>query len=109
MSADGSPLRLVAVSAGTGSPSTTRMLVDQAVAATVTRLRTTQRAATTHVIELAPIAREIADSLVSGYSTADVRAAIEQLANADGLIVSTPVYKARYQRSVQVVRRPPRQ
>lgn len=94
MSLGEAPYRIVAISAGTSAPSTTRMLTDRATQATVTRLRDAGRNATATVIEIAPIAAEIAQSLVSGLPTPAVQAAIEQLAAADALIVSTPVYKA---------------
>ncbi|MGI5440527.1 CE1759 family FMN reductase [Streptomyces shenzhenensis] len=88
------PFRLVTVSAGTSDPSTTRMLADRAVQAVVARLRESGRNTSAQVIELAPIATEIAQSLVSGYPAEAVQNAIEQLTVADALIVSTPVYKA---------------
>jgi FMN reductase len=94
MSLGEAPFQLIAISAGTSEPSTTRMLADRAAQATVDRLRDTGRNAVAHVIELAPIATEIAQSLVSGYPTPAVREAIDKLATADGVIVSTPVYKA---------------
>ncbi|SJM63420.1 CE1759 family FMN reductase [Gulosibacter sp. 10] len=94
MSAGAAPVRLVAISAGTGEPSTTRMLVDRAAQATVERLRAEGRDATAHVIELAPLAVGIARSTVSGFPEAEVQEAIGRVAAADGLIVSTPVYKA---------------
>jgi FMN reductase len=94
MSLGEAPFRLVAVSAGTSDPSTTRMLADRAVQATVARLREAGRNTTAQVIELAPIATEIAQSLVSGFPTRAVQTAIDGLAAADGIVVSTPVYKA---------------
>ncbi|MEU1301419.1 MULTISPECIES: CE1759 family FMN reductase [Streptomyces] len=94
MSLGEAPFRLVTVSAGTSDPSTTRMLADRAVQAVVARLRESGRNTSAQVIELAPIATEIAQSLVSGYPAEAVQNAIEQLTVADALIVSTPVYKA---------------
>jgi len=46
------------------------------------------------VIELGPLAVEIAQAIVSGFSGERVQAAIERLAGADAVIASTPVYKA---------------
>lgn len=94
MSLGEAPFRLVAVSAGTSEPSTTRMLADKAAQAVIEQLRRSGRNMTAEVIELAPIATEVAQSLVSGFATAPVQAAIDRLAAADGIIVSTPVYKA---------------
>lgn len=94
MSVGEAPFRLVAISAGTGEPSTTRMLTDRALQATATRLRESARVVSAEVIELAPIAAQIAQSLVGGFPTEAVTDAIERLAAADALVVTTPVYKA---------------
>lgn len=94
MSLGEAPFRIVAVSAGISAPSTTRMLADRATQATIDRLRETGRNSTAQIIELASIATEIAQSLVSGLPTPAVQTAIDQLAAADAVIVSTPVYKA---------------
>ncbi|NMO53406.1 NADH-dependent FMN reductase [Actinoplanes sp. TBRC 11911] len=94
MSLGEAPVQVVAVSAGTSEPSTTRMLADRAAQAVVTRLRDSGRNAAVRVIELAPIAAEIAQTLVSGLPAAAVQEAIGHLAAADALVVSTPVYKA---------------
>nr|WP_280523236.1 CE1759 family FMN reductase [Arthrobacter woluwensis] len=82
------------VSAGISEPSTTRMLADRAAERVVTRLRTSGRNVTVHVMELAPIATEIAQSLVSGLTSPAVQQAIDALAGADAIIASAPVYKA---------------
>ncbi len=94
MSLGEAPYRLVAVSAGTGEPSTTRMLTDRAVQAVVARLRDSGRNTAAYVVELAPLAAEIGQSLVLGRPTPAVAEAIDRLAAADGLVVATPVYKA---------------
>jgi FMN reductase len=94
MSLGEAPFRLIGISAGTGDPSTTRMLTDRAVQATTARLRDSARVVSAEVIELAPIAAQIAQSLVSGFPTQAVKDVIERLAAADAIVVTTPVYKA---------------
>ena len=94
MSLGEAPVQLVGISAGTSEPSTSRMLADRAAQAVAARLRDSGRNVTTSIIELAPIAAEIARTLVSGLPTPAVQQAIGQLAAADGVIVSAPVYKA---------------
>lgn len=94
MSIGEAPYRLVAISAGTGDPSATRMLVDQAAQATVKRMREDGRNLAVNVIELQPLAVSIARSLATGFPDVDVQRAIEEVAASDALIVSTPVYKA---------------
>ena len=88
------PLRLVIVSAGVSEPSSTRLLADRAAQATLDLLREEGLSASVTVIELAPLATEIAQAIVSGFPGRKVQSAIERLAEADAVIASTPVYKA---------------
>jgi FMN reductase len=46
------------------------------------------------VIELAPLAVDVARATVSGFPGEQLQAAIERIAEADALIAVTPVYKA---------------
>jgi len=85
---------LVILSAGTSQPSTTRMLADRIAAASLERLRELGGTATVGAIEVAPLAVDVARTSVSGVSSADLQAAIEQLAAADAVIAAAPVYKA---------------
>lgn len=94
MSIGEAPYRLVAISAGTSEPSTTRMLLDRAAQATVARLREDGRNLAVSVIELQPLAVAIARTIATGLPEAEVQQAIEEVATADALIISTPVYKA---------------
>jgi FMN reductase len=87
-------LRLVLLSAGTGNPSSTRLLGDRVAQRTLDLLRETGAPATVGAIELGPLAVDIAKATVSGVKSADLQAAIRRLAAADGLIAATPVYKA---------------
>ena len=86
--------RLVIVSAGTGEKSSTRMLADRVAQRSLELLRETGAEASVSVIELAPLAVDIARAAVAGFPSAELQAAIEQLAGADGLIAAAPVYKA---------------
>ncbi|WBQ03162.1 CE1759 family FMN reductase [Kribbella sp. CA-293567] len=88
------PRTIAVISAGVSDPSSTRLLADRAAQKTLDAFRAAGVSATVSVIELAPIAVEIAQSLVSGVPNAKVQAAIEKLAAADAIIASTPVYKA---------------
>jgi FMN reductase len=88
------PLTLVVVTAGTGEPSSTRMLAD----------RITQRAAelagrrgnevACRDIVLRELATEITTALVSQLAGPKLQQAIDALGEADGIVASTPVYKA---------------
>jgi FMN reductase len=85
---------LVVVSAGVSDPSTTRMLADRVAGKTLEALRRNGSGANASVIELAPIAADIARAVVTGHLDGPVQDAIDRIAAADGLVVSTPVCKA---------------
>lgn len=85
---------LAIVSAGVSDPSSTRLLADRIAQNTIDTLRGAGTEVTLSVIDLGPIATDIARSLVSGFATPKVQEAIDRLGTADGIIASTPVYKA---------------
>ena len=88
------PVRLAVVSAGTSDPSSTRLLADRTVqrAADLAARQGNQVAVT--VIELRELATDIAAALVSQVSSPKLQQAVSTLCQADGIIASTPVYKA---------------
>src|SRR6266511_6238801 len=85
---------LVIVSAGTSQPSTTRMLADRIAGETVERLREMEVTARVGAVEVAPLAVDVARASVTGVPSAELQAAIEQIAAADAVIAAAPVYKA---------------
>jgi FMN reductase len=88
------PASLVVVSAGVSDPSSTRLLADRITQKSLDLLREAGLPASASVIELGPLAVDIARATVSGYPGEQLQAAIARLAAADALIASTPVYKA---------------
>ncbi|MEV5753099.1 FMN reductase [Actinoallomurus sp. NPDC052308] len=90
------PLRLVAVSAGLGTPSSSRLLADRLAAATRERLTADGRPIEVTVIELRDLATDIANGLVTGFPGTRLRTAIEAVTGADGLIVVSPIFSASY-------------
>jgi FMN reductase len=86
--------RLVVISAGVSEPSSSRMLADRAAQRTLDLLRDMETVASVAVIELAPLAVDIAQATVTGLRSPGLQGAIEKLATADAVIASTPVYKA---------------
>src|SRR5206468_5553072 len=50
--------------------------------------------ASARVLELGPLAVDIARATIAGFPGEQLQAAIEELADADALIAATPVYKA---------------
>ncbi|MYS34070.1 MsuE subfamily FMN reductase [Streptomyces sp. KhCrAH-43] len=91
------PLRIVAVSAGLSTPSSTRLLADRLAAATREQLEAAQdRAVDVRVIELRDLAGDIASHLVSGFPPPALEDALSAVTGADGLIAVTPVFTASY-------------
>lgn len=91
---DTAPRRIVVVNGGTSTPSSSRRLADRIAQKTLDQLTAQKIPTTAAVIDLGPLAGEIAHAIVSGYPQGDLRTAIETLATADGVVVTTPVYKA---------------
>lgn len=85
---------LAVISAGISDPSSTRLLADRA-ADRVTETATARgNTVTVSVIELRELATDISTALVSQLITPRLQAALTVLSEADGVIASTPVYKA---------------
>jgi FMN reductase len=87
-------LRLVLISAGTGDPSSTRLLADRAAERAAVLAARHAIAVTVSAIELREIAADISTALVSQLITPKLQQAITVLGRADGIIAATPVYKA---------------
>ncbi|MGY1637420.1 FMN reductase [Geodermatophilus sp. SYSU D00742] len=87
---------LAVVSAGLGTPSSTRLLADRLTTATVDALRTRGDDATVEVVELRTHARHLADDLVTGFANESLQTAIDTVVGADGLIAVTPVFSGSY-------------
>lgn len=88
------PFALVVVSGGAGDPSTTRLLADRIAARVAAIARDRDREVTTTVIDLRELATEIISAITSRLVGARLAKAVAALAAADGIIASTPVYKA---------------
>jgi FMN reductase len=88
------PKRLVIVSAGTGNPSSTRRLTDRIAQKSLDLLDQAGTPATASVIDLGPLAVDIARAAVASFPGEEVQAAMDRLAAADAIIAATPVYTA---------------
>ncbi|WP_030206369.1 FMN reductase [Streptomyces bikiniensis] len=89
-------LKLVAVSAGLGSPSSTRLLADRLLRAARYRLAEQEYAVDVEVVELRDLAVDIAHNFVTGFPSGKLREAIDTVTGADGVIAVTPVFTASY-------------
>lgn len=87
---------IAVVSAGLSVPSSTRLLADRLASATVEALTRRGVDATVAVVELRGHARDLADNLVTGFPNESLRAAVDTVASAAGLIAVTPIFSASY-------------
>ena len=92
--------RVVAVSAGLSQPSSTRLLADllgAAVSRAVGRAGDGGRdEVRLEVVELRDHAHDLANHLLTGFAPGPLRAVQEAVAQADALIVVTPIFSASY-------------
>ncbi|CAM5273626.1 FMN reductase [Streptomyces griseomycini] len=90
-------MRLVVVSAGLSVPSSTRLLGDRLAAVAAPAATAPDPApADVRVIELRDLAVEIAHTFTNGFPGRALADAFDAVAEADGLIVVTPVFSASY-------------
>ncbi|WP_141013262.1 FMN reductase [Nocardioides sambongensis] len=88
--------RIVVVSAGLSTPSSTRLLADRLGAAAAEALGARGAEVVVQHVELRPLAHALADHLLTGFPDATLGAALDQVRGADGLVVVTPVFAASY-------------
>jgi len=88
------PFQIVVVSAGTGDPSSTRLLADRTAERAAALAAGHGNTVTVGAIELREISGDISTALVSQLVKPRLQQAITALGEADGIIASTPVYKA---------------
>jgi FMN reductase len=84
---------LVVVSAGLSQPSSSRLLADQLAGATVSAFGGPLEVRT---VELRDHAHDIVNNLLTGFPSEPLRAVVEAVTGADGLIAVTPTFNASY-------------
>lgn len=90
------PLYLVVVAAGTSVPSSTRMLADQLTKATRGALARHGQDVAVTVLEVRELAHEIVDATFTRFPGEKLKAALEEIGRADGVIAVTPTYNQSY-------------
>jgi FMN reductase len=85
---------LAVVSAGTSDPSSTRLLADRTAQRVAALAEERGASISTRVIDLRELATDITTALTSQLVTPKLQQAIDALRAADGVIATTPVYKA---------------
>ena len=88
--------KVVVVTAGTGNPSSSRLLGERLADATVTALLEAGVPSEVDHIELRTIAVDLANQLATRLPSAALRKAFDAVFAADGVITVTPVFNASY-------------
>lgn len=84
------------VSAGLRQPSTTRLLADQLAAATVRALAELGAETTVQHVEVREHGHDLTNMMTTGFAAPGLRAAIDTVAGADGIIAVTPIFSGSY-------------
>lgn len=87
---------IAVVTAGLGTPSSTRLLSDRLAAAASRALVDRGEAVEVELVELRPLAHALADNLLTGFPSGALAEAVETVRRADALIAVTPVFSASY-------------
>ncbi|MET4223198.1 FMN reductase [Oerskovia enterophila] len=88
--------QIVAISAGLGQPSSTRLLADRLSAATVAELGDLGVTAEVTTVELRDVAHAITDAMLTGFASGDLAEVIEKVTGADALVLVTPLFTTTY-------------
>lgn len=92
----GDQRHLIAVSAGLGQPSSTRLLADRLLGAADESLATRGLAVSTEVVELRDLAQDLVNHLLTGVPSEALRGVIDRTVAADGIVAVTPIFNASY-------------
>ena len=84
------------VTAGLSRPSSTRLLADRLAAATEQVMTGRGLDVTVELVELRDHARDVTNAALTGFPSPGLRAAIDTVVRADGLIAVSPIFNASY-------------
>ncbi|PWH06282.1 flavoprotein [Brachybacterium endophyticum] len=84
--------RILTLTAGLSTPSSTRMLADQLTSAACAAIARTGDEVTTSTIELHEHAHDLTDALVSHFPGERLRPVVEAIREADAVIAVTPIF-----------------
>jgi FMN reductase len=88
--------RIVVVSAGLSTPSSTRQLADRLAADAVGILRDRGVDVEVQTFELRDLAHDITNHLLMGFAPPKLQEALDAVSSADGLIAVTPIFATSY-------------
>lgn len=87
--------RVVVISAGTGNPSTTRAIATAIAAQVAVFAHAADHELRTTEVELRELANDITGALATGVASEALAGIARAIHDADGVIVSSPVFKAK--------------
>ena len=88
------PFHLAVITAGVTQPSSTRLLADRLTEATVRALA--PREVVVEVVDVRDVAHDLTNNVLTGFASPDLQVRLDAIAEADAVIVATPVYAASY-------------
>jgi FMN reductase len=88
--------KIVVVSSGLSTPSSTRQLADRLTVDAVGVLRERGVDAEVRTVELRDLAHDITNHLLTGFAPPKLQDVLDALASADGLIAVTPIFSTSY-------------
>ncbi|RUQ86521.1 FMN reductase [Labedella gwakjiensis] len=88
--------RIVVVTAGLSTPSSSRLLADRLSSAVVADLAARDVTAVVTTIELREYARDLMDNLITGFPSLRLESMLADVAAADGLVVVSPIFSTSY-------------
>ncbi len=88
--------RIVVISAGLSTPSSTRQLADRLTADAASILRERGVDVEAQVFELRDLAHDITNHLLLGFAPPKLQEALDAVSTADGLIAVTPIFSTSY-------------
>lgn len=87
---------LAVLSAGLGTPSSSRLLADRLAEATARHLREGGAEVDVVTFELRDLAVDVTNNLLTGFPSPRLADAIERVTTADGLIAVSPIFTTSY-------------
>lgn len=91
------PFHLAVITAGVTEPSSTRLLADRLTEATVRALAGNGVGeVVVEVVDVRDVAHDVTNNVLTGFASPELQVRLDAIAEADALVVATPVYAASY-------------
>jgi FMN reductase len=91
------PFHLAVITAGVTQPPSTRLLADRLTEATVRALAGHDVSeVVVEVVDVRDVAHDVTNNVLTGFASPDLQVRLDAIAEADAVVVATPVYAASY-------------